>query len=40
LFGFCLAVLAYNAVAVRKAALRAVHGGAQGPQDIAMYSLA
>ena len=40
LFGFCLALLAYNAVAVLKAALRAVHGGAQVQQDISMYSLA
>jgi len=40
LFGFCLALLAYNAVAVLKAALRAVHGGAQVQQDISMYYLA
>jgi len=39
-FGFCLAVLASNAVAVLKAALRAVHGGAQVQQDLSMYSLA
>ena len=39
LFGFCLALLAYNAVAVLKAALRAVHGGAQVQQDISMYYL-
>jgi Transposase DDE domain len=40
LFGFCLAVLAYNAVAVLKAALRAVHGGEQIQQDISMSYLA
>ena len=40
LFGFCLALLAYNAVAVLKAALRAVHGGAQVQQTISMYDLA
>lgn len=40
LFGFCLALLAYNAVAVLKAALRAVHGDAQGQQTISMYYLA
>src|SRR5215813_8176514 len=40
LFGFCLALLAYNAVAVLKAALRAVHGGAQVQQAISMYYLA
>ena len=40
LFGFCLALLAYKAVAVLKAALRAVHGGAQVQQDISMYYLA
>jgi hypothetical protein len=39
-FGFCLALLAYNAVAVLKAALRAVHGGAQVQQAISMYDLA
>src|SRR5215468_2025622 len=40
LFGFCLALLAYNAVAVLKAALRAVHGGKQIQQAISMYYLA
>jgi hypothetical protein len=40
LFGFCLALLASNAVAVLQAALRAVHGGAQVQQDISMYDLA
>ena len=40
LFGFCLALLAYNAVAVLKAALRAVPGGEQVQQDISMYYLA
>jgi len=40
LFGFCLALLAYNAVAVLKAALRAVHGREQVQQDLSAYSLA
>jgi len=40
LFGFCLALLADNAVAVLKASLRAVHGGEQVQQDISMYYLA
>jgi len=40
LFGFCLALLAYNAVAVLKAALRAVHRGEQSQQDISMSYLA
>jgi hypothetical protein len=39
LFGFCLALLAYNAVSVLKAALRAVHGGETVQQDISAYSL-
>ena len=40
LFGFCLALLAYNAVAVLKAALRAVHGREQGQQNLSAYYLA
>jgi len=40
LFGFCLALLADNAVAVLKAALRAVPGGAQVQPDISLYYLA
>ena len=38
--GFCWAVLAYNAMSVMKAALRAVHGREKVPQDISAYSLA
>ena len=40
LFGFCLALMAYNAVAVMKAALRAVHGCEKVHQEISAYSLA
>src|SRR5713101_4304923 len=40
LFGFCLALMAYNAVAVMKAALRAVHGHEKVHQDISSYYLA
>ena len=40
LFGFCLALLAYNAVSVMKAALRAVHGHETVQQDISAYYLA
>ena len=40
LFGFCLALMAYNAVAVMKAALRAVHGHETVHQDISSYYLA
>ena len=40
LFGFCLALLAYNAVAVLKAALRAVHGREQVQQHLSAYYLA
>ena len=40
LFGFCLALMAYNAVAVIKAALRAVHGGETVQQAISTYYLA
>jgi hypothetical protein len=39
LFGFCLALMAYNAVAVMKAALRAVHGQEKVHQDISSYYL-
>jgi hypothetical protein len=39
LFGFCLALMAYNAVAVMKAALRAVHGHETVHQAISPYSL-
>ena len=38
--GFCWALMASNAVAVRKAALRAVHGHETVHQDSAAYSLA
>ena len=40
LFGFCWAVMAYNAVAVMQAALRAVHGHETGHQNLAAYDLA
>jgi hypothetical protein len=40
LFGFCLALLAYNAVAVMQAALRVVHGQEKVHQDISSYYLA
>ena len=40
LFGFCLALMAYNAVAVMKAALRAVHGHETVHQDLSAYYLA
>jgi hypothetical protein len=40
LVGVGLALLASNAGAVRKAAVRAVHGGAQVQQDISRYDLA
>jgi hypothetical protein len=39
LFGFCLALMAYNAVSVLKAALRAVHGRETVQQDVSAYSL-
>ena len=39
LFGFCLALRASHAVAVMKAALRAVHGHETVHQDISSYSL-
>lgn len=40
LFGFCLALLAYHAVSVIKAALRAVHGQEAVEQKISGYYLA
>jgi hypothetical protein len=40
LFGVCLALMAYNAVAVMKAALRAVHGCEKVLQDLSAYYLA
>ncbi len=39
LFSFCLALMAYNAVSVIKAALRAVHGREKVQQDISAYYL-
>lgn len=39
LFGFCLAVVAYNAVSVVKAALRAVHGREFVEEQLSMYYL-
>jgi len=40
LFGFCLALMAYHAVSVIKAALRAVHGRATVEQEVSGYYLA
>jgi IS4 transposase len=40
LFGFCLALMAYNAVAVLKAALRAVHGPETVLQNLSTYYMA
>lgn len=40
LFGFCLALLAYHAVSVIRAALRAVHGAETVEQKISTYYLA
>jgi Transposase DDE domain len=40
LFGFCVAVAAYNALAVVKAALRSVHGAAKVQQEVSSYYLA
>jgi IS4 transposase len=37
LFGFCLAVVAYNAVSVVKASLRAVHGKTFVEEQLSMY---
>ena len=39
LFGFCLALMAYNAVSVLKAALRAVYGPVTVQQDVSVYYL-
>ena len=39
MFALCLALVAYNAVAVIKAALRRVHGKQQGHNDVSSYSL-
>ena len=39
LFGFCLAVVAYNAVSVVKAALRAAHGREFVEEQLSMYYL-
>lgn len=40
LFAFCLALLAYNAVSVLKASLRAVHGAETVQQEVSSYYLA
>jgi hypothetical protein len=40
LFGFCVAVVAYNALAVVKAALRSVHGVAKVQEEVSSYYLA
>jgi Transposase DDE domain len=40
LFGFCTAVVAYNVLAVLKAALRAVHGEEKVQQEVSGYYLA
>ncbi len=37
LFAFCLALVAYNAVAVIKAALRRAHGKQQGHNEVSSY---
>ena len=39
LFGFCVALVAYNVVALVKGALRAVHGAAYVDQELSMYYL-
>jgi Transposase DDE domain len=39
LFGFCTALVAYNILAVVKAALRAVHGGALIEQTVSLFYL-
>jgi len=39
LFGFCLALLAYNAVSVVRAALRAVHGHEKVSEEVSWYHL-
>lgn len=40
LFAFCLALVAYNAVAVIKAALRRAHGKPKGNDEVSSYYLA
>jgi IS4 transposase len=40
LFGFCVALLAYNVLSVVKAALRSVHGAAKIDRDVSTYYLA
>ncbi len=40
LFGFCVAVVAYNVLAVLKAALRAVHGEEKVQQEVSGYYVA
>ncbi len=40
LFGFCTALVAFNALAVAKAALRSVHGAAKVEDDVSDYQLA
>ena len=40
LFGFCVAVAAYNVLAVLKAALRAVHGERKVQEDVSGYYMA
>ena len=40
LFGFCLALVAYNLLAVVLAALRSVHGEERVDQEVSLYSIA
>ena len=40
LFGFCLALVAYNMLAVVMAALRSVHGAETIDQDLSLYYVA
>ena len=40
MFGFCLAVVAYNMLAVVTAALRSVHGAQTIDQDLSLYYVA
>lgn len=40
MFGFCLALVAYNMLAVVLAALRSVHGESRIDQDISLYYVA
>src|SRR5262244_395180 len=40
LFGFCLALVAYNLLAVVMAALRSVHGGESIDQELSLYDVA